>query len=442
MSNFLLPRLSEADPKLSAEGSIDPLGMYAIADSLAIKLIPGVRERQTHPRFLTAIAVSHLISDSFDEDVVAKDGVSEPWQVFEWYFVEGLVRTTRDSKLLRGLPGQDKAARAIKDRVHLSEKRYLKTPTVFGFHGVYRGLARDTGIERAGRLGDLGYQLIAEWEKEQDLPGFTGTTVGRGKDVREQITNAVQEGLNKGSVARSGSWTGWKFFSDHLGIYDAGQREAEVIATALLDPASGFRREVLTSLTSSAGQQLWKEEVDSRLLSERRFHKLLSSTASTDLTELLQAIDAYEYFCRLLQDAFDDCLLQMSQTQHRIPPHELGALAGVTKAAAEIPEIFSDVSDKLSPFGQVSRFQEKFSSLAERMQRGDWIERLLEHHRRVQSSKPPGGKAPWFDRFDDGSCMIRTGYLREKGGQHDDSYVHAYRTQSLWSFANDSGLVA
>ena len=87
------------------------------------------------------------------------------------------------------------------------------------------------------------------------------------------------------------------------------------------------------------------------------------------------------------------------------------------------------------------RFQEHFSSLAERVSSLHWLERLLEHHSRIQYSKPPAGKAPWIDRFDDGSCMIRTGYLRESGGRHDDAYVHAFRTSSLWSFACDLGLV-
>src|SRR5262249_39141819 len=132
------PLLSEADPRVSAEGSIDPLGTYAIADAAAVRLIPGVRERQQHPRFLTCVAVSLSLCSEFSEEDIAADGISEPWQVFEWYFVEGIVRTTKERARLRGLPGQDKAAAAINDGVSLSAKRYLKTPTVFGFHGIYR----------------------------------------------------------------------------------------------------------------------------------------------------------------------------------------------------------------------------------------------------------------------------------------------------------------
>jgi hypothetical protein len=49
------------------------------------------RERQVHPRYLTAIAVSEAACSDFGEDEIAGDGVSEPWNVFEWYMAEGLV---------------------------------------------------------------------------------------------------------------------------------------------------------------------------------------------------------------------------------------------------------------------------------------------------------------------------------------------------------------
>lgn len=433
--------LTDADPKVSAEGSIDPLGMYAIADALAVRMIPGVRERQTHPRFLTSIAVSLSLCSELGEDVVASDGVSEPWQVFEWYFVEGMVRTKTDSTLLRGLPGQDKAASALMDGVPLSEKRYLKTPTVFGFHGVYRALARDTEVERSDRLGEMGYQLVSTWEREQGLDGFSGTSDGSGKSVRRQLQDAIRDGIENGAVSRKSGWAGWPFFSQHLGIYDVGKRESRVIAHALLNPSSGCRKEVLDCLLSPDGQFLWANERSSKDPSERRFHDLILNKASQNLRQLLEAISIYERFCRLLQDAFDDSLYYLSQYKQRIPPTELGKLASVKLAATGIPDIFSEVTERLSPFGLAVRLQESFSSLAERLPAAEWLERLLDHHCRIQYSKPPAGKAPWFDRFDDGSCMIRTGCIRESGGRHDDNYVHAYRTYSLWSFASDLKLV-
>lgn len=439
---MLMPLLSDADPRMSAEGSIDPLGTYAIADAMAVRMIPGVRERQQHPRFLTSIAVSLSLCSEFDDDLVASVGVSEPWQVFEWYFVEGMVRTTKDRRMLSGLSGQDKASSAIKDGVPLSAKRYLKTPTVFGFHGVYRALARDLEIEQVDRLGETGHALITAWEKEQGLNSFSGSTDGPGKAIRRRLVDAVRDGIESGAVARKPNWNDWQFFSDYLGIYEAGKREARVIAEALLNPTSGHRKEVLGFLISPEGQKLCAEEAGNQNSLERRFHNALLDVVNPELRELLRAIDLYERFSRYIQDAFDDVIWRLSQHQTRIHPGELARLKGVQQAAQGIPAIFTEVAERLSPFGGAVRFQESFGSLAERVTVLDWLERLLEHHRRVQSSKPPAGKAPWFDRFDDGSLMIRTGYIRESGGRHDDSYVHAYRTGSLWSFVHDLGLVS
>ena len=45
MANEHLPHLSEHDPREISEGTIDPLGLYSIADALGTKLAPGIRER-------------------------------------------------------------------------------------------------------------------------------------------------------------------------------------------------------------------------------------------------------------------------------------------------------------------------------------------------------------------------------------------------------------
>ena len=176
----LLPQLSEADPPLRAEGTIDPLGLYAVADSLGVQMVPGVRERQPHPRYLTAMAVGEVVCQEFAPDDVAADGVSPPWQVFEWFMVEGLVREQDQGPEIFGLPGRDKAAHAISDQVPLCARTYLKVPTVFGFHGVYRLLARTLDvINNVSGLGETGYRLLMAWEREQRrIPGTVYPSLG------------------------------------------------------------------------------------------------------------------------------------------------------------------------------------------------------------------------------------------------------------------------
>ena len=76
-----LPLLGIYDPDGAGGISIDPLGLTPLGEQLSVELIPGIRERQTHPRYLTAIAVSHAVCDEFPPDALASDEVSEPWQV-------------------------------------------------------------------------------------------------------------------------------------------------------------------------------------------------------------------------------------------------------------------------------------------------------------------------------------------------------------------------
>jgi hypothetical protein len=47
---------------------------------------------------------------------------------------------------LRRVPGIDKARQARRNKVPMSADRYLKTPKVFGFHGVYKRLARHLDV--------------------------------------------------------------------------------------------------------------------------------------------------------------------------------------------------------------------------------------------------------------------------------------------------------
>ena len=117
-----------------------------------------------------------------------------------------------DDPKLSGLPGVRKTRDCLRDRLHLSAPRNLKTPTVFGFHGVYRVLADNLNIIRDGFLGDVGYELLTTWEKEQNLAGFFNSDHGPGANRRQQIQSAVYDGMQKGSTARSGSWDGWSFF--------------------------------------------------------------------------------------------------------------------------------------------------------------------------------------------------------------------------------------
>ena len=428
----LAPLLTEKDEAESDEGTLDPLGTAPLADDLANRLAPGVRERQERPRFLTAIAVSLSLCADLGEEAIGRDGLTEPWLVFEWYVVQGLVLMAgRRSIDLRGLPGRLKAEQALRDNVPLSPKRYLKTPATAGFHGVYGVLAEALGIERDGLLGEQGYELLSLWSKEQGLAGFVGTGNRQGKQLRERLRKALKDGLDKCAVARTKGWADWRFFADHLAPARPGRREAQYLREALLKDGEGCRGEVLEFLTSPAGQRVWQREQ-----SERAFHKELQKRASAELRRLLAAIDAYERFARLIQNAFDDCLDAMTRRRGYVSAIQLGRLDSVRRASRRAEAAVRETAERLRPFGLEEAFHQRFANLGEGGVPGQWVERLMAHHRLTQKQKPPNGKLPWFEG-DERGYIIRPLYRRDEPAARTDAYVHHFRTGPLWSFAAD-----
>jgi hypothetical protein len=442
----LLPLLSQEDKADASEGGLDPLGLVQVSEALAVRLVPGVRERMSHPRFLTAMAVAMEVCRRFPEDAVARDGVSPPWLVFEWLAVEGFVRTA-DGREPFKLPGNEKVKAARREEVPLSARRYLKSPNVFGFHGVYRGLAGNMDVESGGRLGETGNELLRTWAKEQKLDGFTGTAGGDGASLCEQLHSAVRESLEAGEVKRSSSWQHWRFFRDHLAPHQAGEREGAVLRDALLAETerAGFRGAVLRFLASVQGRKAFGEGEDR---SERAFHAALRRSRATGgtLGALLDAISSYEAFSRTCQDAFDDVLVELTRCGGRkVTPKELSRIDSVKAASKRVPEMFGELLTRLTrlePFRETARFAESFASFAERTDAAGWVDQMLRHHETTQRKKPPLGKSPWVERYDDGSAIIRPLYRREVPGRHDDSYLHGYRTWPLHSFARDLRLIS
>ena len=137
------PFLTAYDPPGSGEGTLDPLGLYQLADRLAIELVPVVRERMQRIRFLTAMTVGSMVL-GIDDDQRLRD--ASPYLVWEWLVIEALVRTMPEDPSIWGAPGTLVAKCALKMHGYLDARSYLKTPRIFGFHGVYKRLAEHFGL--------------------------------------------------------------------------------------------------------------------------------------------------------------------------------------------------------------------------------------------------------------------------------------------------------
>lgn len=440
----MLPYLSAPDPRLEAEGSIDPLGLYTLSEQIGSRLAPGVRERQTTVRFLTAIAVSHALSAEFPEDALASDGVSEPWQVFEWFLVEGLVRTLEDENDLRGIPGRAKAKRVVGEGLHLNRDRYLKTPTVFGFHGVYRALAVALGIETAGQLGPNGARLLEAWRADQGLAGFAGEGRGAGREVFEKIRRAMARGLEAGESVAPPHWDGWAFFRDHLAPRQVGAREKQVLDDLLHGRASGFRHEMLEAFVSAEGQRaaFAAFERPGRAWDTALHELLLERHAGNGpLVALVRAAQAYERLARLLTDAFEEALFNLTQWRGKTALSALASGTFAQRAASDASGAYANALASLHEIELGRVFEQSLGWLAQPLPAPAFTRLLLEHHVNVQRRKPPRGKAPWVECFDDGRYMVRAQYRRDAAPEDAAGYVNAYRAGPLWRFAWDLGWV-
>src|SRR5690606_36567928 len=96
-----------------------------------------------------------------------------PHLVWEWLVVEALVREARDDGSIWGIPGTVVTRRALRDHGYQDRHGYLKTPRVFGSHGVYKRLAVHLGVAdvHLGR-GPATESLVDAWAPGQGLAGL------------------------------------------------------------------------------------------------------------------------------------------------------------------------------------------------------------------------------------------------------------------------------
>jgi hypothetical protein len=429
-----IPSLSAYHTLENSQGTLDPLGTNSIADRLATRLVPGFRERMKHPRYLTAMAVGSVVCSQFDEDQVATDDVSSPWQVYEWHVTSALVKefhSSADKDQLIGLPGREKTTTAMQKNLPLSADRYLKAPSVFGFHGVYKTLAKQLDLVKGSDIGELGSQLVEIWEHEQQLSGFClKSTSTAGGELRKKLEEAVAKGLSTGTVSKPWTWATYKLIAKSLAPKSLGNKEAELIFSEIVNGGGGVRADLLNFIASRKGQAVVEEGSEQKL----HQHLLASSLGNRDL---LLAIEAYENYCRLLHNAFYQILATIKHQFNRGKLHDFTKLPAVADAVQATPEALDIVMERLEPYSEEYKsFNISLPTLGSKTDPKEWVRLLFEHHFGVQRKKLPSGKAPWLLEENSGSYLLNS---FQDFNQATSGYVHQYRTPALYSFLNDLG---
>ena len=423
----VLPSLSDPDPEVAGEGSLDPLGLAAFADRLADLLAPDVRARMSRLRFVTAITVGAVVAQEL-WDEPAGDGVSTPPICFEWVVLEAFVRKAKVTGALdaTGVPGSAKAHAVIAQGKRLTAANYLKAPSVFGFNGVYQPLARGLRVVDDERMpAERAVPLVAAWETEQGFGGFLDRRPGsEGSGLRDRLTNAVRDSIRAGRCTAAPSAHLWIQLARSLPPLAAGIKERALLRGWLLDPEQLIRRELAAAL----GGRSW--------LGEAGLLEAIAPNASPQLRERIDAVAAYERFCGRLDAAFAT-LRHISTTQGSQPltPASCAGNSVLAKAARELPDAYARLTGALGPIGLEVRVEADLGIFGESRPPSELAEVVLDHHRRVQHGKR---KREWFEEYGDG-LVVRSLYRQGNPvGIDDSTFLHPFRIGALWQFMEDT----
>ena len=417
----LLPFQTAFDPPQQAEGSLDPLGLYSIADMLGVRLAPGVRERQSKPRYLTLALVGSAICQGMVEAPVSRS--VSTWLAYEWLVVMSLVKQLQGTPQLQGIPGREKVRECLERGEPVCASNYLKTPSVFGFHGIYRVFGVKSGLfDQEGNPLAAGQRVLRAWQQDRGLSGIFDVRAneesGHFPRLIQRLVRAARE--TGQMTAPGGPLSAW--ITTHLNPHQIGTAERDALWSALTstDPLRG---EYAAMLSSQEGQRQWRAADGS----EAAYHTWLSAQASLPMRHLLRTILAFERLARLLADAFDESRWRMGGENRAVDIAWLAQGACMQRAAKDVPAAFNDALASLGDVdpGARLRLESGFSGLCEPQSAPVFAERLLLHHERIQRGKPPNGKRAWFDTFGDGLIAIRPADIPDAFVERNQHNVHA-----------------
>ena len=425
------PFLTAYDPLGTSEGTLDPLGLYQIADQLAVQLVPAVRERMQRVRFLTVMAVGAVVTEGMEDDRRLRD--ASPYLVWEWLVVESLIRTMSDDPSIWGVAGSLVTKRALNQHGYLDARSYLKTPRIFGIHGVYKRLAVHLGLVTVHlEAGSNAERLADAWARGQGLAGYR-----EAKPLLSRWRAAVHRSVTERPPRTKPGWTKdkWEELANAFAPSDCKGRERRCIDEML--HASDER--ALGALPA-----IWQlqEAFTNDDFREELLHDRLEKSRP-EFSLLLTAIRSYEAFARSLEDAFDVLKAEAAHVDSR---------------GFEVPAIASDrdfkrsVTDLHKRFAQAHRalgdriagglslqnlFSERFRLFADPMDAGACALSLCEHHAKVQRDKSAEGKRTWFDLLGRERIYIRHAYREERHEILPGRYVHDYRGRPIRRFRAD-----
>ena len=426
LPGLTLPDLSEYDPPVAGEGSLDPMGLAAISDRLADRLVPGLRSRMQRVRFVTAMAVGAMACETL-LDELPTDGISTPAICFEWLVIEGFVRRLPPQPFPWGVPGSQKARAVANRKQRLSAATYLKGPSVFGFNGVYKTFAVDASVVGSElEPGPRCAELVRAWEQEQSFVGFADAVRGtNGGRLRANIRDEVCASLREGHCTTNPG--GWLFgqLAGSLNPDSAWPGERRILRSLFIAGEHETRAELAALL----------EDVDEEL-SESQLLDAVRPSCSGPLGSIIDAVVAYERFAALVDAAFRTlCAVSYSMGAQPLAPRHVEAHEMIVGCARELPGSYRYAAERMAAIGSDSGLEERLGEFAIPCSPAGLVDFLLVHHDRIQAGK--NGKRSWFEPFRDG-WVVRAPYGTAEQPELGPWFVHTVRVAALRRFLKDT----
>lgn len=430
LAGLTLPELSDYDPPSAGEGSIDPMGLAAISDRLADRLVPGLRARMLRVRFVTAIAVGSVACETLADELPA-DGVTTSAIAFEWLTIEGFARRLAPHLMPQGVPGSLKARTVVSRNERLSARTYLKGPSVFGFNGVYKPFAVDAHVVGSNlEPGQRCAELVRAWERDQGFAGFIDAVPNtEGGRLRSIIRDHVRAALRAGRCTTNPE--SWLFgqLASSLHPDHSEHRERHVLRSLVTDEEHDTRAELARLLSALEGD-----------LTEAEVLTAIRPSCSAALGAIVDAVIAYEQFAARV-DAVFRTLVAVSHSMGASPltPAHVEQHETIVRCAQELPKHYRGAAERMAAIDAVAGVEGVLGEFAIPRAPADLVQLAFEHHERIQTQKPPSGKRPWFEPLRQG-WVVRGPYSKADQPQLGQWFVHPVRVAAVRRFLEDTKL--
>ena len=419
------PFLTSWDPTDLPGGSVDPLGFDRGYNTLADKILPGLTNVASHPRYLSLLCAGASLgsdspSPSTDEIRQRREAIlrlERYWALAQVLAAESGVLSAQGVRGVRYAEAQrDELARA-RSRSSGSRFLLLSRQVQYGCLGIYGNVASGMRLIDRKTLGltpQFGDALGEAFIEETEVPRSVLTAVRDDAEVGLDVLRTWGERAHIAGLPR--------------------KREAAILSQALHH--NQLRSRMADALAQTAAKPN-ETELD-RL--NRIARKLVKS--DDDLAEAIAAISAYEKCYRIILLGFERLLWRCSGPGS-LPLVDLAAddvLQDCAKAIPDASQDFEKIIDKAASPDFKRDLEERLKDVraflvqASAVSGGtcEFVQLVLGRHIDVQHGKFDRGrrKLPWLEIVD-GVVRLTTAratLTNHEPRQVEDVLPHAYRT--------------